>query len=130
MVARMNVPGPGNYASSLANKNKSPDYGFGSSTREHGSPTSIKSISPGPGNYKFKNSIGTEGNKNSIHSKLLYKPIEMIGGTTPGPGNYDSPLLKEKKAPSYGLGTGQRSNLAKSSLGPAANAYNPDMSMT
>lgn len=87
-------------------KKSSANYGFGSATREHGSPTSVKSVSPGPGNYKIKPKVGNEGKASSIHSKIQYKPIENIGGTTPGPGNYESPLLKEKRAPSYGLGSG------------------------
>lgn len=51
MASKLMVPGPGNYQFSLTDKKKSPNYGFGSSTREHGSPTTVKSISPGPGNY-------------------------------------------------------------------------------
>jgi hypothetical protein len=80
MALERKTPGPGNYQFSLDDKNKSPNYGFGSGTREHGSPTTIKSISPGPGNYVIRSRMGNEGKKNSIHSKILYKPIEAIGG--------------------------------------------------
>lgn len=106
MASNSIAPGPGNYQFSLVDKKTSANYGFGSATREHGSPTSIKSISPGPGNYKLQSRVGQEGKAITIHSKILYKPIENIGGETPGPGNYESPLLKEKRAPSYGLGSG------------------------
>ena len=76
----MKVPGPGNYEILYNDKKNSPNYGFGSGTRDKGSPTSIKSLSPGPGNYPIKTKVGAEGVKSSIHSKLLYKPIERIGG--------------------------------------------------
>lgn len=95
LSSKLSGPGPGNYEFHMKNKKSSPNYGFGSGTREKGSPTSVKSLSPGPGNYKsIYKTIGTEGAKSSIHSKILYKPIERTGGETPGPGNYNSPILK------------------------------------
>ena len=47
MVARSisTVPGPGNYDSSLVDKTKGPNYGFGTSVRNDKSGT----IAPGPG---------------------------------------------------------------------------------
>ena len=75
--------------------------------------------------------MGNEGKAATIHSKISYKPIEKHGGETPGPGNYESPLLKEKRAPSYGLGSGERQFISKSALDvPASNAYNPGFSQT
>ena len=41
------VPGPGNYESSLADKRKSPIFGFGSSKRKEMG----KTFAPGPGQY-------------------------------------------------------------------------------
>jgi len=41
---------------------------------------------PGPGSYKPLEFVGKEAASSSIHAKLTYKPIENIGGKTPGPG--------------------------------------------
>lgn len=49
-------PGPGNYQSTLINKKKAPQFGFGSSTRETGKGNKLNV--PGPGSYKLKSSIG------------------------------------------------------------------------
>jgi len=67
-----------------------------------------------------------------MHSKLEYKPIEQIGGRTPGPGTYEANLNNKKKEPSYGYGSEKRNfNTNKSlSLVPAANTYNPNMTYT
>lgn len=88
-----NVPGPGNYQASLVDKTSAPKFGFGSSGRAvMNSTTNV----PGPGSYKPMSVMGSEGPKNSMHSKLTYKPVEDIGGKTPGPGSYEM-HLKDKK---------------------------------
>lgn len=90
------------------------------------------SLMPGPGAYTAKNIIGTEGNLNSMHAKLEYKPIENIGGHTPGPGSYDMHARNKRKAPAYGAGSEKRDfGVAKYILGlPAPSAYNPNASTT
>jgi hypothetical protein len=67
-----------------------------------------------------------------MHSKLEYKPIENIGGKTPGPGAYESHQKNKNKAPAYGAGTEKRDfGVAKYILGvPAPSAYNPNASFT
>jgi hypothetical protein len=66
-----------------------------------------------------------------MHSKLLYKPIERIGGETPGPGNYNNPIVKQRNAPAYGLGSEKRDFESKSTLDvPASNTYNPAFAQT
>jgi len=87
---------------------------------------------PGPGAYPNRSLIGTEGNLNSMHSKLEYKPIENIGGKTPGPGAYETHVKNKRKAPAYGAGSEKRDfGVAKYILGqPAANAYNPNQTFT
>jgi len=50
------VPGPGNYQASMVTRKSSPNFGFGTSTRETGKKTKL--VVPGPGTYKIKSSIG------------------------------------------------------------------------
>lgn len=99
----LNVPGPGNYKESLYNKSTSPKFGFGSGGRAQMNKTSAQF--PGPGAYPNRSLVGTEGNKNTMHSKLEYRPIENIGGKTPGPGAYESHTNNKNKAPAYGAGS-------------------------
>ena len=130
MVSRSisTVPGPGNYRSSLFNKTQSPNYGFGSSQRIAAG-KSILNV-PGPGSYPIGGLTGKEGNANSMHSKLEYKPIHKTGGQTPGPGTYESTIKNKKKDPSWGYGTEKRKFNASSSIAPASNTYNPGMNLT
>ena len=123
------VPGPGNYASTLYDKLKGPNYGFGTGGRDRMNQTTKV---PGPGSYELGNMTGREGPQNSMHNKLTYKPIESIGGLTPGPGNYEAPLSNKKKMPSYGLGTDVRKFGAMKSATaiPASNNYNPVLTST
>jgi len=44
---------------------------------------------PGPGTYKPLEFVGKEATQSSMHAKLSYKPIQSIGGKTPGPGAYE-----------------------------------------
>ena len=53
--AKLKVPGPGTYNSSLSNKQAAPRYGFGSSQRAN---LAKKTLSPGPGGYKIPCTIG------------------------------------------------------------------------
>jgi hypothetical protein len=124
------VPGPGNYRDTLYNKSSSPKFGFGSGGRAQMNKT--MSMIPGPGAYTNKSLIGTEGNLNSMHAKLEYKPIENIGGKTPGPGAYEAHARNKNKAPAYGSGSEKRDfGVAKYILGlPAPSAYNPNASVT
>lgn len=63
------VPGPGNYASSLVDKRNAPKFGFGSQKRDQ-SPGGMNSTFPGPGEYKIGGVIGKEGPGVSMHQKL------------------------------------------------------------
>ena len=66
------VPGAGSYESHLKHKSSAPNYGFGSGARSNLGRTANV---PGPGNYAPHTFVGKEGNRNSIHAKLEYKPI-------------------------------------------------------
>ena len=125
------VPGAGSYDSgNLNNKNSAPNYGFGSGQRSNLGRN--KSNMPGPGAYTLNGITGKEGRGNSMHTKLEYKPIQQIGGSTPGPGNYDYSLKNMKSAPSYGLGSQQRPFIGnKSAMNiPSPGAYNPNSGAT
>ena len=62
------VPGPGNYMSSLVDKRAAPKFGFGTQKRD-GSP-GMNSTFPGPGEYKLGGLIGRDGPSVSMHNKL------------------------------------------------------------
>jgi len=67
-----------------------------------------------------------------MHNKLSYKPIEQIGGKTPGPGTYEFNLRNKRTAPSYRQGTQKRDfSVSKAVLAvPASNTYKPNMTYT
>lgn len=94
-------PGPGNYQSSLVDKNAAPRFGFGTGGRAV--MNSVMSV-PGPGQYKPLEFVGKEAPAPSVHAKLSYKPIEQTGGNTPGPGAYESHVKNRRTAPSYSPG--------------------------
>ena len=50
------VPGPGNYNMHMGNKRASPQFGFGSSTRETGMKRKLDV--PGPGAYRLNSTVG------------------------------------------------------------------------
>lgn len=60
-----NIPGPGNYESSLADKRQAPKFGFGSGNRDN--TNDMNSTFPGPGQYKIRGAIGNEGPGASMH---------------------------------------------------------------
>lgn len=102
-VRGLNVPGPGNYASSLVDKRQAPRFGFGTQQREN-SPNKMNSTFPGPGEYKIGTIIGKDGPGVSMHQKLKPQGNDM----TPGPGAYESTLKHKRAAPGYGVGTEKR----------------------
>lgn len=60
---------------------------------------------PGPGTYKPLEFVGKEATQSSMHAKLSYKPIQSIGGKTPGPGAYEGGIQRNKRtAPAYSPG--------------------------
>ena len=111
------VPGPGNYDTSLVDKKREPKYGIGTAPRDY-SPN--KSISPGPGNYALPSIIGSEGSKSTMHAKILSK---STSAKTPGPGSYENTLRHLEKAPSYGMGVKIKDS--DLSAGPGVSKYNP-----
>lgn len=113
------VPGPGNYMSSLVDKRAAPKFGFGTQKRD-GSP-GMSSTFPGPGEYKLGGFMGRDGPSVSMHNKLK----NLGSDVTPGPGTYESHLKNKRDAPKYGVGTEQRSNSQAKMATPAPNAYNP-----
>lgn len=102
-------PGPGAYtANQFYVAKTSPKFGFGSSTRQGGSP---KLNVPGPGNYKPKTYTG-EGQRYSMASVLTYDPKKKEQKFVPGPGNYQpTDMSSAKKEPAYRIGTEQRVDL-------------------
>jgi len=67
MSMTLNVPGPGNYQSSLVDKTAAPKFGFGSEKRDG---MASKHNFPGPGQYVAPNLTGKEGKSSSIHAKI------------------------------------------------------------
>ena len=67
MARNINVPGPGNYQSSLIDKRNAPKFGFGSSVRDA---KDMSGTFPGPGQYKLGNITGQEGPGATMHAKL------------------------------------------------------------
>jgi hypothetical protein len=100
MAKNINVPGPGNYQSSLIDKRNAPKFGFGSSKRAK----NMDSTFPGPGQYKLKGITGHEGPGVSMHTKLA----NLKNMETPGPGQYEANLKYKKTAPAYGQGSQRR----------------------
>ena len=119
MTLTKDVPGPGNYETSLVDKKREPKYGIGTASRDY-SPN--KSISPGPGNYALGSIIGSEGSKSTIHAKILSKSTSE---KTPGPGSYENTLRHLEKAPSYGMGIRIKDKSSDLSAGPGVSKYNP-----
>lgn len=124
-MRNQNIPGPANYISSLIDKKTAPRFGFGSSNRDQVS-KDLNTTFPGPGQYKLKGVIGTEGPGVSMHAKIKTHDKNV----TPGPGQYDSPLKHKRNAPTYGLGTEKRTQSQASHKSPPPNAYNPTTGFT
>ena len=67
------VPGPGEHSPEYKKlKNTSPNYGFGSETRNSGA--GLKHNFPGPGNYSLGTLVGRDGPANSMHATIKYSP--------------------------------------------------------
>jgi hypothetical protein len=117
MILTKNVPGPGNYNTSLVNIKSEPKYGMGTAVRDN---FPNKSISPGPGNYALGSIVGSEGSKSTMHAKILSK---STSANEPGPGSYENTQRHLKKAPSYGMGAKIKD--LDLSVGPGVSKYNP-----
>ena len=82
-----------------------------------------KTKSPGPGSYKFKELIGTEGISRAITPR---RPEALKRTLSPGPGQYDSITDSvEKKHPTCAIGNEVRGRDRSSSVTPGPNVYSP-----
>lgn len=119
-------PGPGNYHTDKDLKASAPKYGFGSSQRP-AQGQSDKNKTPAPGDYQIKGLIGNDGVSKSMSPKLVDRYAEKQAKQLPGPGQYESHTKNMKAAPSYGMGSEQRTqpgvNLKNATPDPGA--YNP-----
>jgi hypothetical protein len=115
---------------SLSKRQSAPQYGFGSSTREHQqkvftSPEhaqlSAPRVSPGPAVYSLRNSVGAQvdGRKSSAPQWAFGTADRFMGEkrstANPGPGTYDAksgigPQTASQRAsqPLYGFGSSTR----------------------
>jgi len=121
---------------SLSKRSSAPQYGFGSSTREHQSRVFVSpehaklavggNRSPGPAVYQLRNSVGAQidGRKNSA-PQWAFGTAERFNVTNrhinnPGPGTYDSKSALGTQAtsqrtsqPIFGFGSSTRENVSK-----------------
>lgn len=83
-------------------------------------------MTPGPGQYQFKEFIGKEAPKISMSSK--FKQEANDARFIPGPGQYDGTCSANKmKAPAYKIGTAQRLGSSKfTEANPGPGQYGPD----
>lgn len=110
------LPGPGAYEPT--GQMKGPKYGFGTQARGHN-----KSVdTPGAGAYNVSKGLGkiayTMGSKHDDHTL-------RESASVPGPGAYNPSLLTPKG--NVRVGTGPRSDFAKTSIAPGPGAYSPGM---
>jgi hypothetical protein len=124
-----NVPGPGQYnPNNSASLNAYPRTVFGTSTREKDHELEARAKVPGPGNYKLKDIIGSDGPSKSLghafsESEFALRPKRGL----PGPGQYNpNTELFRKSLPSIKFGTESRDFAKKYSKNtPAPGHYEP-----
>lgn len=119
------VPGPGHYNQNNYNiLNKSqPKFSFGKEQRGD----SRRPMTPGPGNYEYKQYIGKEAPKITMSSKLPKEQSESR--FVPGVGSYNPTNINNyrPKSPSYRIGSAKREGLYKYMDGnPGVGTYNPN----
>ena len=120
------VPGPGNYEYNADAINvKNPKFSFGKETRGKDQ----RPMTPGPGQYSYKQYIGKEGPKITMSAKLGFDPRNGDQRYVPGPGMYNnsqSYIFNHNKAPAYRIGTAKRKGLYNNDSNPGPGQYAPD----
>lgn len=82
-------------------------------------------IAPGPGAYDTRPSIGNEGVKPTMSSRITPSASAKTLAT-PGPGTYEPSIIKHK-APAYRLGTENRTKeKVKTEPLPGPGSYEPN----
>lgn len=114
----LSKPGPGNYDPKLITSKGG--IRFGSSTRK---PLNDPNASPGPGSYNIPSKM-IEGPKCVITSRKE-DPASKLDRSLPGPGQY-TPSINyiRERAPAFGIGSGNRSDLYKTGQAPGPGHYN------
>ena len=116
--------GPGNYECKADAINKTqPKFSFGKEVRGD----NRRPMTPGPGQYQYKEFLGKEAPKITMSMKL---PKEGDDSRyVPGPGQYNSTNSNyyRPKSPSYKIGTAKREGIYKCMEGnPGPGQYGPD----
>jgi hypothetical protein len=130
--SRPQSPGPGAYKintllAHAATKNDAPHYKIGTETR--GSHASLgKVVSPGPGAYNHRLSVGFDGQKRSLTSRRPESAPSFRN--CPGPGSYTPNRNSSSKVmPLFSIGNGQRGKLGLNSNKsvPGPGVYSPNL---
>mmetsp|Transcript_114304 Transcript_114304/g.179921 ORF Transcript_114304/g.179921 Transcript_114304/m.179921 type:complete len:251 (+) Transcript_114304:112-864(+) len=95
------VPGPGAYTPVDPNTT-SASFGFGTASRL---PKTRPTAGPPPGTYDFKTTLSDK------HVSIASRTAGGKAFSAPGPGAYGNPDRVCKSAPSYGIGSGNRSDI-------------------
>jgi hypothetical protein len=110
-------PGPGTYEFSLKAMKTSPQFGFGSSTRQERRKAAVQD----PGAYEPKNEFvktASPAFRMGSETRKMFDDKRTI----PGPGNYAT--ANSQRGPKYSMGLKLKELEAKVKV-PGAGAYNP-----
>ena len=123
LAASRYVPGPGNYEYNADAINvKNPKFSFGKEIRGN----DRRPMTPGPGQYSYKQFVGKEGPKITMSAKLGFDPRNYDNRFVPGPGMYNNSQsynFNHRKAPAYRIGTAKRRGLYNSIENPGPGQY-------